>query len=589
METVLPKQRPSLKNIKPLKLLWPWIYPHRKQLLFALLAIVLVAGSLLSLGRGIGYLVDSGLSQGDHALLDRAVMICLGITILLALGSYLRTVLINKVAERVIADIRKSLFRHVIGLSTSWFEQNRTGDVLSTISVDTTLIQTVVASSLSMAMRNILVLIGGITLVVLTSPKLTLIILGVIPLVIIPVIFIGRKLRAQSKRAQDRLAEISVEAEETLSAIRTVHAFASQDQVGLSFDQATEESHHAAVKRLILRGMMSGIVILLVFSAITFILWVGGQDLLNGTMTAGDLSSFVFYSALVASSVGALSDMSGELQRAAGAAERITKLLSERQSITDPENPQRLTHGALSIDFEHVSFAYSSRADHAVLSDINLHIRPTERIALVGPSGAGKSTLINLILRLNDPTAGQVKIGGIDARSVLIADLRGVMGLVPQETALFSGTIGSNIAFGRPDASFDMIRNAAIKANAHDFITELSQGYDTPVGEKGVRLSGGQRQRIAIARAVLRDPQILLLDEATSSLDAHSEVAVQLALEGLMKDRTTVVIAHRLSTVINADRIVVMDQGQIAAEGRHEDLLNTSPLYHELASLQFLV
>ena len=581
-------KRASLKSLQPLKYLWPWINPHRRQLVLALMAILMVAASLLSLGRGIAYLVDSGLSKGDGALLDRAVLICLGITVMLALGSYLRAVLINKVAERVIADIRKALFHHVIGLSTSWFEKNRTGDVLSTISVDTTLIQTVVASSLSMAMRNVLVLTGGITMVVLTSPKLTLIILGVIPLVIVPVILLGRKLRTQSKKAQDRLADVSVEAEEAITAIRTVHAFARQDTISHHFNQAAEESHDAAIKRLVLRGSMSGIVILLVFSAITFILWVGGKDLLSGEMSAGDLSAFVFYSALVASSVGALSDMSGELQRAAGAAERITGLLSEQQTITDPVQPKILPNGALGIRFSDVSFAYASRSDEAVLKDINLDIRPTERIALVGPSGAGKSTLINLILRLNDPSQGSVMIGGVDALDVTIADLRGAMGLVPQETALFSGTIASNIAFGRPDASPEMIRSAAMKANADDFINTMAQGYDTPVGEKGVRLSGGQRQRIAIARAVLRNPQILLLDEATSSLDAQSEQAVQSALEDLMQDRTTVVIAHRLSTVISADRIVVMDQGQIVAEGRHDDLLNTSPLYHELASLQFL-
>ena len=581
-------KRASLKSLQPLKHLWPWIKPHRQQLVWALLAILLVAASLLSLGRGIAYLVDSGLSKGDGNLLDRAVLICLGITVMLALGSYLRAVLINKVAERVIADIRKSLFRHVIGLSTAWFEKNRTGDVLSTISVDTTLIQTVVASSLSMAMRNILVLTGGINMVVLTSPKLTMIILGVIPLVIVPVVILGRKLRVQSKKAQDKLADVSVEAEEALTAIRTIHAFARQDTISTTFNHAAEESHNAAIKRLVLRGSMSGIVILLVFSAITFILWVGGKDLLSGEMSAGDLSAFVFYSALVASSVGALSDMSGELQRAAGAAERITALLSEDQTITDPLAPKPIPQGAIGIDFDGVSFAYASRSDQPVLHDINLNIRPTERIALVGPSGAGKSTLINLILRLNDPSQGAVMIGGVDARDAAIADLRGAMGLVPQETALFSGTIASNIAFGRPDARMEMIRNAAIKANADEFIKTMPQGYDTPVGEKGVRLSGGQRQRIAIARAVLRDPQILLLDEATSSLDAQSEQAVQSALEDLMQDRTTVVIAHRLSTVIGADRIVVMDQGRIVAEGRHDDLLNTSPLYHELASLQFL-
>lgn len=580
--------RPSLKGLTPLRSLWPWIKPHRRQMLYALGAILMVATALLSLGRGIGYLVDSGLSQGNAVLLDRAVLICLGLTIMLALGSYLRAVLINKVAERIIADIRKSLFKHTLGLSTSWFEMSRTGDVISTLSVDTTLIQTVVASTLSMAMRNILVLTGGITMVVLTSPKLTLIILGVIPLVIIPVIVLGRKLRAQSKRAQDRLADVSVEAEEAIAAIHTVHAFARQDVITDRFNKAAEESHDASIKRLVLRGTMGGTVILLVFSAITFILWVGGQDLLAGEMSAGDLSSFVFYSALVASSVGALSDMSGELQRAAGASERIAALLHQRQTITSPENPVAIPSGPIGLEFNNLSFAYKSRPDWPTLAGINLAIKPSERIAVVGPSGAGKSTLLNMILRMDDPTEGQVLVGGVDARDASIDGLRGVMGFVPQETALFSGTIASNIGFGDPSADLEQIRAAATQAFAHDFIKDLPQGYDTPVGEKGVRLSGGQRQRIAIARAILRDPQILLLDEATSSLDAQSEKAVSAALEGLMKDRTTLVIAHRLSTVISADRIVVLDQGRVVATGTHEELLASSPLYYDLASLQLL-
>ncbi len=587
MSQAKPSQR-SLKKFSPLRLLWPWIKPHRRQLFFALGAILMVAIALLSLGRGIAFLVDSGLSKGNGALLDRAVLICLGLTVLLALGSYLRAVLINKVAERVIADIRKSLFRHTLGLSTSWFEMSRTGDIISTLSVDTSLIQTVVASTLSMAMRNVLVLFGGITMVMLTSPKLTLIILGVIPLVIIPAVVLGRRLRAQSKIAQDRLADVSVEAEEAIAAIHTIHAFAREDTIAAAFNKIADASHDASIKRLVLRGTMSGIVILLVFSAITFILWIGGKDLLAGAMTAGELSAFVFYAALVASSVGALSDISGELQRAAGAAERITDLLDEDQAIANPVHPQAIPSGSIGLELKAVSFAYASRPDLSTLCDINLVVAPSERIAVVGPSGAGKSTLVNLLLRLYDPTKGQVVIGGVNARDALIENLRGVMGFVPQETALFSGTIASNINFGDPSADYHQLRGAAEKAFAHDFIMDLPQGYDTPIGEKGVRLSGGQRQRIAIARAVLRDPQILLLDEATSSLDAQSEQAVSAALEGLMRDRTTLVIAHRLSTVINADRIIVLDKGRIVAIGSHEELLISSPLYHDLASLQLL-
>ena len=583
------KSRPGrfrLASLAPLKTLWPWIRPHRSDVLRALGAVFLVAVALIMLGRGIAYLVDSGLGRGNPELLGRAVVIYVGITAMLAFGSYFRAVLINRAAERIIADIRKAAFHHTMRLSSSWFERSRTGDVVATLTVDTTVIQTVLASSLSMAVRNLLVVAGGVTMLVLTSPKLTLVVLAVVPAVVVPVILIGRRLRAQSRLAQDRLADVSAEAGEALSAIGTVHAFSRNEYMETRFNRAAEESFEAAVRRLKLRGLMSGVVILLVLTAIAVTLWIGGRDLLVGELTAGELSSFVFYSALVAASVGSLTDMAGELQRAAGAADRIAGLLRERPAITDPEVPAALPEGGLSIRFEGVSFQYESRPDQPMLEAVDLEIGASERVALVGPSGAGKTTMLGLILRLFDPVEGRLLVGGIDARTVALADLRGAMGLVPQETDLFSGSIAENILFGRPEASRDEMIEAARAAHVDEFADDMPEGYDTRIGEKGVRLSGGQRQRLAIARALIRNPRILLLDEATSSLDSQSEQAVQDALASLMAGRTTVVIAHRLSTVLGSDRIIVMDGGRIIAIGGHEELLASCPLYHDLAMLQ---
>ena len=582
------KNKVGLKSLTSLGALWPWIRPYRADVAKAFGAIIMVVAALLLLGRGIAYLVDAGLGGSDGALLNQAVAICVGIAVLLAAGSYLRTVLINRVGERVIADIRKAAFNHTLGLSSGWFEQARIGDVISTITVDTSLIQTLVASSLSMALRNFLVLLGGVLLLILTSAKLTLVILGVLPLIIAPVILIGRRLRKQSQIAQDKLADISVAAEETFSAISTVQAFARDQLMRARFDAVAEAYYTASNKRLMLRGLISGVVILVGFSAITFILWIGGQDLLSGKITAGDLSAFVFYAALVASSIASLSDMAGELQRVAAATERITRLLSAKQTITSPMHPRPLPQGTLSVCFDRVSFRYEEVRDLPTLTDISFDIQPAERVAIVGPSGAGKSTILKLILRLSDVSAGKVLVGGVDVCEVAIADLRGAIGLVAQETALFSGTIAENILFGRPDASPDDVREAAKDANIDDFIASLPMGYQTSIGEKGIRLSGGQRQRIAIARALLRNPSILLLDEATSALDSQSEQAVQNALMRLLEGRTTVIVTHRLATVLNADRIIVMDRGAIVAIGKHEELLSSCPFYHELVSLQLV-
>jgi ATP-binding cassette subfamily B protein len=542
------------------------------------------------MGRGLAYLVDEGLGKRDPALLDRAVMATAMIAVILAFGSYLRASMVNKIGEMVLADIRRAIFGHAITLSAGWFENARTGDVLSRITTDTGIVQTVMASTLSMAARNFLLLIGGLVMVVLSSPKMSLVVLIVVPLVVVPLIFMGRRLRAASRLAQDRLADVGVEAEETVSAIRTVQAFGREDYVKEHFERAVDLSLDAGLARVRLRGLLSGIVIFLVFSGIGVILWIGGQDLMAGRISAGDLSSFIFYAFLVASSSGFLSELAGDLQRAAGAAERIAQLLDTKASLPAAASPQPINMAAATAcEFAAVQFAYPAAVNRLAISDVNFAIKAGERVAIVGPSGAGKSTIFHLLLRFYDPVKGAVRVGGIDLCDLSLADLRDHIGLVPQDPVLFSATLRENIAFGQPDADEVAIIAAARQAQAHEFIMAIDGGYDAFVGEKGVRLSGGQRQRIAIARAILRNPRLLLLDEATSALDAQSEAAVQYALENLMTGRTSLVIAHRLATVVRADRILLMDRGRLLAVGTHESLMVESALYRTLAELQFSI
>ena len=572
----------------------PWLKPHKKQIIFAFLSVMLVVMALLSLGRGIALLVDGGLNGDTPETLDRAVLVCLAIALVLAIGSYLRSVLVNKTAERIVTDIRKAVFRHVVGLPSAWFETQRRGDIISMIGADTVLIQSVMASGVSMATRNVIVVIGGLVMLVLASAKLTLVVIGVVIVVVIPVVLLGRLLRRQSRLASDKIADISVEIEETLAAISTIHAFRREDTVAERFNGVAEDSYQASLKRLVLQGMMSGMVIMITFSAISFILWLGGKDMLAGRLSAGELSAFVFYAALVAASIAALSDIGGEIQRALGAAERISDVMAEKAVIRDPEHPVSYPvddNGTARSDiaFNAVSFTYPARPDRPALHEVSFSIAHGERVAIVGESGAGKTTIFKMLLRFYDPTSGQVRIGGIDTTSFSLDDLRRHIAIVPQDIALFSASIIDNIRFGRPDATLDEVVEAARQAHADDFISRFAGGYDTHVGEKGVRLSGGQQQRLAIARAMLRNAPILLLDEATSSLDAASEQTVQLALDSLMRDRTTLVIAHRLATVISADRIIVIDQGRVVSIGTHEELLTTSSVYHRLASLQFMI
>ena len=575
-------------GLSELSAFWPFIRPYQGRVILAAVILVTVSFILLSLGRGLAWLVDKGLGSGDPAMLDRAVMVALFLALFVGIGSYLRILLVNQVAERVMADIRAAIYGHVLYLPTGWFEAARTGDILSRLNADTAVVQTTLATTLSMAVRNVILLFGGLVLVVLASARMSLVVAVIVPIVVIPLIILARRLRASSRHAQEKLGGLSAEAEEGISAIRTVHAFAQEEQMQSRFGMTLQAALDAALARVRLRAILSGFVFFMMISGVTLILWVGGRDLLAGKISAGDLSAFVFYAFIVASSTGTLSELGGELQRAAGAADRIAQLLGQPLRRTDPVQPHLITADkGVKIRFENVDFAYPSRGDIPALKGVNFTADKGSKLAIVGPSGAGKSTLFHLLLGFYEPAAGQISLNDISLGQMRLADIRRHIAIVPQDPALFSASLAENIAFSRPNASREEIIAAAIQAEADSFITELAQGYDTLVGEKGVRLSGGQRQRIAIARAILCNPDILLLDEATSALDSVSEKAIQEALSRLMVGRTSLVIAHRLSTIMDADMILLMDRGQIIATGTHDNLIKSSPLYQQLAAQQF--
>ena len=575
-------------SLSALRLFARYAVPYRRKIMVAAAALLMVSAATLSLGQGLAFFVDQGLGADNPDMLRLSVFVTLGLASILSIGSYLRARLVNEVGEHIVADMRRALFSHLLHLHTGYFETAKTGDLLSRINTDTILMQTVLTSTLSMAIRNILILIGGLFLLISASMKMSLVIAVIIPLVVVPVVVLGAKLRKASRKAQDKVAEVAVGAEESLSAMRLIHAFhqhAFQDQ---QFGDKVEASRQAALRRVHLLGLLSATVIFLVFCGIITILWVGGQDLLAGKITAGELSAFVFYAFLVAVSTGALSELAGDLQRAAGAADRVAQILDMKNALPRAEAPVTLPQqDEVSVSLEQVSFAYEARPDKPVLDGLTIHIPAGSHVALVGPSGAGKSTLFHLLLRFYDPLSGAIKLNNCDIRDLSLADLRATIGLVPQEPTLFSGTLADNIAFGLPGASREAVREAARQAEILEFIDALEDGFDSFVGEKGIRLSGGQKQRVAIARVILRNPRLLLLDEATSALDSVSESAVQAALGNVMKDRTSLVIAHRLSTIIDADMILLLDKGQLVATGTHETLLNESALYRELAYYQF--
>ena len=575
-------------SLSSLRFFWPFARAYRGKLWLAALSLIMVSGAMLSMGRGLGYLVDKGLGAGDPAILDRAVIATIGIAAILAFGSYLRASLVNQIGESIVADIKKALFSHLVSLHTGWFETARTGDLLSRINTDTTVMQTVLTSSLSMAIRNLMILIGGLVLLVMASPKMSLVVAVVVPAVVVPVIYMARRLRRASRLAQDKIGDVSVRAEESLTSMRLIHAFGQEAKQRQTFAAKVDDALSAALLRVHLLGILSGTVIFLVFCGIAVILWIGGQDLLAGNISAGDLSAFIFYAFLIASATGSLSEIGGGLQRAAGAADRVQAILNTTSELTEAPNPVSLpSPTAISVRLENLSFTYPTRDDKPALHDISLDIAAGERVALVGPSGGGKSTLFHLLLRFYDAQSGKISFNNVDSRLLKLNDLRRAIGLVPQEPALFSASLFDNIAFGVPDATIEDVRQAAQQAEILPFIDSLEEGLDTFVGEKGIRLSGGQKQRIAIARVILRNPNLLLLDEATSALDSVSEAAVQTALTNLMKGRTSLVIAHRLSTIIDADRILLIDKGSLVAQGTHDDLLATSALYRELAMHQF--
>ena len=587
-QDTLTEQRPSSRNLRVLKQLFTFMRPYRGALLGAVLALLVAAMAVLGFGVVLQRVVDHGLSSGSATALDQALLLFLIVVTVMAASVAARVYLVTWIGERVVADIRKAVFAQVLKLEPAFFEVTRTGEVISRLTVDTSLLQVVVGSTLAIAVRNALLISGGLVMLMLTSGKLALLVLLGVPIAVIPLWLLGHRVRKLSRNSQDRIADIGAFVDEVLYGIRTVQAFCHEPIDRHRYSEHVEAAFDAATQRSRVSAVLTATVMLFTFIAVSLVLWVGGHDVLAGRLSGGQLSAFVFYALLVAGSVGALSEVAGDLLRAAGATERLLELLNTQPAISPPATPVALPEPAQgAVELSQVTFHYPSRPDRPALSQLSLRLQPGQKLALVGPSGAGKSTVLQLLLRFYDPDSGVIRFDGVDIREVDPQQLRQRIALVPQDPIIFGADAWENIRYGFTDVSDADVRSAAVAAHAAEFLDQLPQGFNTYLGERGIRLSGGQRQRIAIARAILRDPAVLLLDEATSSLDAESERLVQDALEQLMQSRTTLIIAHRLATVRKVDRILVMDHGQLVASGRHQELVEENGLYARLAALQF--
>jgi ATP-binding cassette subfamily B protein len=575
-------------RLRPLLALAPYVARYRGRALLALVALTVAALTTLLVPIAVRRMIDFGFTPRGIALINSYFSVMIAVVAVLAFASASRFYLVMTIGERIVADLRRDVFAHLISLSPAFFDSARSGELISRLTADTTQIKSAVGASVSIALRNLMLFIGATAMMVITSPRLSGFVLLAIPLIVLPLVAFGRWVRRLSRNAQDTLADASAYASELVGAIRTVQAYTGERLANARFGREVEQAYEAARTSTRARGVLTAIIIFIVFTSVVFILWIGSHDVLTGTITPGRLGQFVLYAAFAAAGLGQLSEVWGEVSAASGAAERLFEILNVKPEITAPAAPRALpTPARGDVSFDHVSFAYSSRPNVAAVDDVSFAVRPGEKVAIVGPSGAGKSTLFHLLLRFYDATRGVISFDGVPIKSADPKEVRAHIALVPQDSVVFAATARENIRFGRPEASDAEVERAADLAHATEFIRRLPEGFEAPLGERGVTLSGGQRQRIAIARAILRDAPLLLLDEATSSLDAESETLVQTALEELMSHRTTLVIAHRLATVLSCDRILVMEQGRIVEQGTHTSLVAANGLYARLARLQF--